>query len=61
MIVFVIEYVENVDEILGMQNLYLDFNEIYDLLDDIGILLLILIIDQFILNEVFDEEYRNMV
>lgn len=61
MIVFVIEYVENVDEILGMQNLYLDFNEIYDLLGDIGILLLILIIDQFILNEVFDEEYRNMV
>ena len=52
---------ENADETLGMQNLHPDFNETYDLSDDIGIPSSISTTDQLILNEVPDEEYRNMV
>ena len=55
------EHAENADETLGMQNLHPDFNETYDLSDDIGIPSSISTSDQLILNEVPDEEYRNMV
>ena len=44
-----------------MQNLHPDFNETYDLSDDIGIPSSISTTDQLILNEVPDEEYRDMV
>lgn len=48
---------------MGMHNLHPDFNETYDLSDDIGIPSSIFIStsDQLILNEVPDEEYRDMV
>ena len=55
------EHAENADETLGMQNLHPDFNETYDLSDDIGIPSSISTTDQLILNELPDEEYRNMV
>lgn len=55
------EHAENADETLGMHNLHPDFNETYDLSDDIGIPSSISTIDQLILNEVPDEEYRDMV
>ncbi len=49
------------DESQGMQDLHPDFNESYDLSDDIGIPSTCSNSEQLILNEMQDHEYRQMV